>query len=157
MRPVVRAWLHDYDAWHRNAHNRRIHAVTVPLILFHVVAMLDWVELSALGGGRVSLAHVAIALFGAAWTLASPRHGAVLCGLGLLFLALGRMAPVPVVIGAAVLGWTAETAGHLVWERRHPPFVASLVQGFTGPLAFAERVIRTVVPPIRRRGACLRP
>jgi uncharacterized membrane protein YGL010W len=141
MRPIVQAWLDDYDVWHRNSHNRRIHAVTVPLILFHVVAMLDWVDVGALGGVRVSLAYLVVALFGAAWTAASPRHGAVLCALGLAFLALGRIAPAPVVFAAAVLGWTVETAGHVVWEERHPPFVATVVQGFTGPLAFADRVL----------------
>lgn len=141
MSPTVRAWLDDYDAWHRDPVNRHIHAATVPLILFHVVAMLDWVDLGSAAGVRLSLAQPVICLFGLAWILACPRLGAALTVLGLGFLALGRVTPAPIVIAAAVLGWGVETAGHLIWEGRHPPPRKSLVQGFTGPLAFAARIV----------------
>lgn len=78
MRPALAALFDDYAAYHRDPVNVRIHEVAVPAIVFHVVAMLDWVGLGVeIGGFAVTLGVAVVALAALWYAWMSPRLAAL--------------------------------------------------------------------------------
>lgn len=134
LKPRVQELFESYGEFHRHPVNQAIHKVAVPLIVFHVLAMLDWVVLAELGGFSLSLGHV---LFAAAllWYLSLDLGLAVGIGLfGAACLAAARLVPPWLVIAVAVVAWTAQLLGHSVWEKRRPAFAQEPLQLLVGPL-----------------------
>jgi uncharacterized membrane protein YGL010W len=131
MDPRLVTWFEQYADSHRHPVNRLTHKVAIPAIVFHVLAMLDWVRFGAL-----SLGHLA-AVAGVIWyARLSPRLAAYMAVGFAACLALARVTPVPVVIAVAVVGWTVQLAGHVVWEKRSPAFLQNALQTLIGPLFF---------------------
>ena len=56
--PKTEKLFSEYADYHKHPTNVLTHVIGIPLIVFHLVAMLDWVTLFSLGGVRVSLALV---------------------------------------------------------------------------------------------------
>ena len=60
MNPKLIALFQEYAADHRHPINQLTHKIAIPLIVFHVIAMLDWVTLLSFPGGfDLTLAHLA--------------------------------------------------------------------------------------------------
>lgn len=136
MNPKLRALFEEYADAHRHPINRLTHKIAIPLIVFHIVAMLDWIPLGRIGGFQLTLAYPAY-LATVAWYLSlSPKLGLVMAGLYALCFPLAWVTPWPVVVAVAVFGWLVQLAGHVVWEKRSPAFVRNLVQALVGPLFF---------------------
>ena len=124
----------EYHEYHRDPVNVAIHKVAVPAILFHIVAMLDWVALPVrVAGVPLGLGMVAAAVVGAWYLFVCPRYALVLVPFALGCAALGRVVPRPVVVGVAVVAWVAQLVGHSRFERRAPAFTDNLLQLRVGP------------------------
>ena len=139
MSPTLQRLFVEYADSHRHPTNRLTHKIAIPMIVFHIIAMLDWVKLVTLpvaGGFALTLGMVAFAL-AMAWYLAmSLKLGAIMVVLFALCFPLGRLTPWPVVAAVAVVGWLIQLAGHAVWEKKSPAFLTNLLQALVGPMFF---------------------
>ena len=142
MRPALAAIFDDYAAYHRDPVNVRIHEVAVPAIVFHVVAMLDWVGLGVeIGGFAVTLGVAVVALAALWYAWMSPRLAALVVPFTVACLWLGRQTPPWAVVAVAVIAWVAQLVGHARFERRAPAFKDNLVQLLVGPAFVAALLI----------------
>lgn len=134
MKPKLVALMREYEECHRHPVNRAIHKVCVPAILFHVLAMLDWVGLGTLGSWSFSLGQLAFVLI-LAWYFTLDAFLAVLVGLfAALCLTLAPFVPVWAVIVIAVVAWIFQLIGHARYEKRRPAFAREPLQLLVGPL-----------------------
>ncbi len=140
MRPALRTLFQEYDRCHQHPTNRLTHKIAIPLIVFHVVAMLNWVWLVSMPGIHLSLAHLGIVLAGAWYLRMSLKLGTLMILALLAALAVATVTPFWIVMGAAIIGWAIQMAGHLVWEKRSPAFLTNLLQALVGPLYFIALV-----------------
>ena len=155
MKPKLQRFFDDYAADHRHPMNRLTHKLAIPLIVFHVIAMLDWLKLPVpaleLGGYalQLSVGHL-VYLAGVAWycTLHAPL-ALVMAILMALCFPLGAMTPKPVVVGIAVVGWLVQLAGHSVFEKNRPAFLKNMLQALIGPLFFVAVVLGVYRPGYR--------
>lgn len=139
LNPRLLALFDDYAASHQHPTNRLTHKVAIPIIVLHIVAMLDWVPLVALPavpGGALTLGMVAWLLATLWYLRADLKLGLIVSAGTVLCFPLGRMLPVWAVIALAVGGWLIQLAGHALWEKKSPSFFTNLVQALVGPLFF---------------------
>ncbi|MDP6539521.1 MAG: DUF962 domain-containing protein [Planctomycetota bacterium] len=137
MKPQVVRLMHEYAECHRHPVNLTIHKLAIPLIVFHVIAMLDWVSLggwTTAGGLEVTLAWPLVGLSGLWYLWGAPRLAPYAIAHALSCLVLAQLTPVWLVIAVAVAAWTVQLLGHAVWEGRSPAFLRNLVQLLVGPL-----------------------
>lgn len=140
MNPKLVALFEDYADSHRHPTNQLTHKIAIPLIVFHLVAMLDWVKLFRLGSFEVSLGMIAFVL-AIGWYLSmSVKLGLIMAVLMALCFPLGWVTPKAVVIGIAVVGWGVQLAGHSIWEKNRPAFLRNLLQALVGPLFFVAKL-----------------
>ena len=137
MNPTLLKLFDEYNEYHRDPVNAAIHKLAVPLIVFHVLAMLDWISLDiSLAGNSITAAH-AVFLPALLWyLLMSARLAAVMALFSALCLRLGRMTPSEVVVGVAILAWIAQLIGHARFEGKAPAFKDNLIQLLVGPVYF---------------------
>ncbi len=148
MHPSLERLFSEYNAYHRDPTNVAIHKVAIPLIVFHVLAMLDWVALGfEVAGHGVTLAHAVFGLAAIWYLVMSTRLALVMLPFSLLCLYLGRMTSTEIVIGIAVFAWIAQLVGHMRYEHRAPAFKDNLVQLLVGPVYFIAVTLRWWVPP----------
>lgn len=133
MKPTLVAHFEEYADYHRHPTNQLTHKIAIPLIVFQIVAMLDWVPLF----GPVTLAHV-VYVATVAWYATLHLKLAVVMALayGICF-PIGWATPKLAVVAIGVFAWIVQLAGHSIWEKRRPAFVTNLLQVFIGPLFFA--------------------
>jgi len=160
LKPHTQALFDEYIASHQHPTNRLTHKVAIPVIVLHIVAMLDWVRLVSLPllpGGSLTLAHVAWVLASVWYLRADAKLGAIVSAAAALCIPLGRLLPVWAVVALAVFGWLVQLAGHAVWEKKSPSFLTNLVHALVGPLffvavLFGDYVLKPVQPatvPVR--------
>lgn len=141
MNPTLVRWFTDYADAHRHPTNRLTHKIAIPLIVFHIIAMLDWIKLPVFVGGEgsgvaLSVGHV---VYVAAILFYLRLHvglGALMAVLMALCFPLAAITPKAVVVALAVVGWVVQLAGHSVWEKNRPAFLTNLLQALIGPLFF---------------------
>src|SRR3954471_150640 len=145
----------EYASSHRHPTNRLTHKIAIPLIVFHVMAMLDWVRLvsvPAVPGGVVTLGMVAWAAAAVWYLRADVKLGLMVMALSALSFPIGRALPWWPVVAVAVVGWLVQLAGHVVWEKKQPSFLTNLVHALVGPMFFvavltgAYRIERAPAP-----------
>lgn len=139
LKPRTQALFDEYTSSHQHPTNRLTHKLAIPIIVLHVVAMLDWVRLVSvpvLPGGVLTLAMVAWGLATVWYLRADVKLGLIVSAATLLCIPLGRLLPVWAVIALAVVGWLVQLAGHAVWEKKSPSFLTNLVHALVGPLFF---------------------
>ena len=134
LKPALLAHFRRYADYHRHPVNRLTHELAIPLIVFHIIAMLSWIVVAAPRGHAISIGHfVYFAVI--CWYFMLDARLAVL--IGLLFamcFPIAAVTPRWLVILFAIVGWTIQLAGHVVWEKRSPAFFTNLVQALIGPL-----------------------
>lgn len=142
MNPKLQQLFAEYAESHRHPTNQLTHKVAIPAIVFHIIAMLDWVRLFTIPGSDApfTLAYVAIPLAGAWYLMMSPKLGVLMLGLTALCVPLGRLLPWPAIVGIAVVGWLVQLAGHVVWEKKSPSFLTNLVHALVGPAFFLAKL-----------------
>ena len=148
MTPRLIELFKEYESGHRHPTNQLTHKVAIPVILFHIIAMLDWIHLgpvfamaTANGYGlRLSGGTLAIVIAGSWYLRNDLRLGAILTVYMLACLAVGWHTPAGVVIALAVVGWLIQFSGHYIWEKQHPSFFTNLLQALVGPAYFTARL-----------------
>jgi len=138
MRQKMILHMEEYAAYHAHPMNRLTHKVAIPLIVFHVVVMLDWVALGSLSlaGHPVTLAHASLIAPFAWYVWMAPRLAPLVILPTLLCIPLGHITPAWLVITIAVVAWVIQFAGHVIWEKRSPAFFTNILQLLVGPLFF---------------------
>lgn len=139
LKPQLQALFDDYFSSHQHPTNRLTHKVAIPVIVLHIVAMLDWVKLVTIPGfpgGVLTLGIVAWALATVWYLRADVKLGLIVAAGMALCFPLGRMMPVWSVVAIAVGGWLIQLAGHAVWEKKSPSFLTNMVHALVGPLFF---------------------
>ncbi|HYV48672.1 MAG TPA: Mpo1-like protein [Myxococcaceae bacterium] len=129
----------EYAASHQHPTNRLTHKIAIPLIVFHILAMLDWVRLvsvPAIPGGVLTLGMVVYAATAVWYLRADVKLGLLVMALSALSFPIGRMLPWWSVVALAVAAWGIQLAGHLVWEKKQPSFLTNMVHALVGPLFF---------------------
>jgi uncharacterized membrane protein YGL010W len=139
MRSIDR-WLEDYGDSHRNAVNKRIHWVCVPVIVWCVLALL-WS--APTGSTPHAVANWAVLAAGAAvvyYAALSPRlaAGAAVLLIGMLYSValVDRAAPWPlwrVAVVLFVIAWLGQFIGHHI-EGKRPSFLRDIQFLMIGPL-----------------------
>lgn len=136
-------YLETYAEFHRHPINQLTHKIAIPLIVFHIVAMLSWVSLFTISSVdfEVSLGHLAyLAVIG--WYLSlDTRLAVIMAVLYALCFPLAAMTPHMMVWVIAIVAWTIQLAGHVVWEKKQPAFLTNLLQALIGPLYFVDRLL----------------
>ncbi len=136
LKPKLRALFEEYADSHRHPTNRLTHKIAIPLIVFHIVAMLSWIPLGAIGGFQLNAGYLAV-LAVVGWYASLDVKLALTMGLlYALCFPLAAVTPWPVVVAVAVAGWVIQLLGHVVWEKRSPAFLRNLLQALVGPLFF---------------------
>lgn len=145
MNPKLVDYLNEYAQDHQHPLNRATHTIGVPLVLFHILAMLDWVHLGPTFGIHtasdgliaLSLGHVLVVLT-FFWYLRLHVGLAfmVLFAAGLCFC-IAPFTSFSIVIYVTILAWVLQFIGHGVFEKRSPAFFRNLLQLLIGPLFFA--------------------
>lgn len=123
--------------------NQATHKLGVPLVLFHILAMLEWIDLIRVPGTELQFtaAH-ALILVVAPWYLAlAPLLALAVGAVAIAFVWLAPHVPVPVVLGITVLAWTLQLVGHYVYEKRSPSFFKNIHQLLVGPLFIAALLL----------------
>ena len=139
LKPQTQALFDEYITAHQHPTNRLTHKIAIPVIVLHIVAMLDWVPLVSLPlmpGGSLTLAHVAWVLASVWYLRADTKLGLMVVAATALCIPLGRLLPVWAIVAIAVFGWLIQLAGHAVWEKKSPSFLTNLVHALVGPLFF---------------------
>jgi uncharacterized membrane protein YGL010W len=152
----LREKFDEYALAHSHPTNRLTHKIAIPMIILHIVAMLDWWRLADAPGlpGGLTAAYVLL-LAASAWYLAAD----VVLGLpvilfGLACIPIGRALPAWAIIAVAVIGWTIQLAGHVIWEKKSPAFLRNLEHALVGPIFMVALVTgRYRVEPMRSPAA----
>ncbi len=135
--PRLKSWLDEYAADHQHPTNQLIHKLCVPLIVFHVLAMLDWVHLAALPfveGWSLSLGHLAAAAALAFYFWGSTKYGLLLLVWAVGCLWVSHYTPWWLTTGLAVVLWALQLVGHKLYERNTPSLTRNLIQALIGPV-----------------------
>jgi uncharacterized membrane protein YGL010W len=127
----------DYADHHRNPMNVLLHKIAIPLIAFHIVAMLDWVHLV----GPVTLAHVVYAAAVAWYLRLDIPMGLLMAVLYALLFPVARVTPWPLVVFIAGAAWSAQLVGHVVFEKKQPAFLHNLQHALVGPMFFVASAL----------------
>ena len=138
LHPQLQTWFAEYNDSHRHPTNRLTHKFAIPVIVFHIVAMLTWVRLP---GPELLWWPMSLGLVFAVGTLLfyirySVKYAALMTVSVVPMLYLAEVTPVWVVIALAVAGWLVQLAGHVVWEKKSPAFLRNLLQALIGPIYF---------------------
>ena len=139
--PRLQALFADYGQAHRHPSNRVCHELAIPVIALTVVAMLDWVPIGEVRGHRLTLALAAWAAAAAWYVWMDFGLGLLVAGLLAAFIPLGRALGREAVIALALVAWTAQLAGHVVFERNRPSFLSNLVHALVGPVYFLAAMV----------------
>jgi len=141
MNPKLTALFAEYAQAHAHPTNQLTHKLAIPMIVFHIVAMLDWVTLFTLGNGfRLTAGMVLLALTAAWYLKMSVKLGVIILVAASLSFPLGRMLPWWVIVAIAAGGWLIQLAGHVVWEKKSPSFLTNLVHALVGPAFFVAKL-----------------
>lgn len=141
MNPKLSALFTEYAAAHAHPTNQLTHKIAIPLIVFHLIAMLDWVHLYTLPNGFRFTLGMAVLALSAVWYLRmSVKLGVIMILATSLSFPLGRMLPWPAVVAIAAVGWLTQLAGHVVWEKKSPSFLTNLVHALVGPAFFIAKL-----------------
>ena len=141
MRPSTIRYFESYAADHRHPLNRLTHKIAIPVIVFHVLAMLAAVPVGTVGGVNVTLGLVGWAGASAFWLALLPRSGMLLALASLPAALWGGEVAMSALVVLAVVGWTIQLAGHVVWEKNRPSFPKNLGQALVGPLFFVAALL----------------
>ncbi len=141
LSPKLCTYFEEYDAFHRHPVNRLTHSIAIPLIVFHCVAMLNWVPVFVLPGVKLTLAHLGFVFVIGWYATLDWRLSLIMALLYAACFAMAVLTPMWLVVSIAVLGWTIQLAGHVVWEKRQPAFFTNLLQALIGPLYFVARLV----------------
>ena len=140
LKPALMRHFQEYADSHKHPINRLTHKIAIPLIVFHIVAMLDWVKLVRVTEGEhgfLTLAHVLLVLVVGWYLTLNVKLGVLMALFYAGCIPIGWYTPKAAVIGIAVGAWLIQLAGHSIWEKNRPAFLKNMLQALIGPFFFA--------------------
>ena len=145
LKPALTTYFTDYAASHRHPMNQLTHKIAIPLIVLHVIAMLDWVRLMALPQPlgpitHLTLAHVAFLGSLAFYFKLDAKLALIMAVLFAACFPIGWNTPWQAIVAIAVVGWGIQLAGHSIWEKNRPAFLKNMFQALIGPLFFVAKI-----------------
>jgi uncharacterized membrane protein YGL010W len=135
--------LAEYGDYHRDRRNLICHEIGIPLIVLGIVALVRqvhvWVPfLSTTLAGALLLV---LTLYYAAAFLRENTAAVVVATVGLaLIYVVSAYATWPYAVGAFVVGWVFQFAGH-AYEGKSPAFLTNLLHLLVGPLWVASHLV----------------
>jgi uncharacterized membrane protein YGL010W len=143
MNPTLRRYFLEYEDSHRHPTNRLTHKFAIPLIVFHVLVMFDWLQIpgttfTTIAGNPygLSVGHLFFAAVMIWYTTLNVKLAAFMLIAFLPCFYIGAHVPWQGVVGIAIGAWIVQLAGHVIWEKRSPAFLTNLLQALVGPLFF---------------------
>jgi len=133
--------LHIYNECHRNMFTKILHLIGVPLIIFSISIIFNWLELTVHGLGSAPFTWLMIVFLTLYYCFFDWRL-ALICGAWMLALALiaffwlgiiPSMQGFYIFIICFVIGWLLLLLSHL-FERRKPAFTDNFWQVLSAPL-----------------------
>ena len=135
-------WISDYGVSHQNAANKKIHWICVPVIMFTLLGLLSLVQLFDIGGFKINLAYILIAL---AWLFYLRLSIKISIGMFFIsalflvgiyqleqFIGLENKTLLFIYVGVFVLAWIGQFIGHKI-EGQKPSFFEDLQFLLIGP------------------------
>jgi uncharacterized membrane protein YGL010W len=139
LNPKLLNLFAEYANDHQHPKNRLTHKIAIPIIVFHIIAMADWVKFGTIpGSGSVQISGAHILLLCAYIYYFRLHHvltGWMVLGTVPLYF-LARQTPRPLIIVLAIAGWIIQFAGHYVFEKKSPSFFTNILQALIGPFFF---------------------
>ncbi len=120
--------LDDYARYHRDARNRMMHEIGIPLIVLGVASLLRLVHAGAIDLALVAIVATSVYYLRLVGMLAAPA----IAGLAAIYL-IALFVPWPWAIGFFLIGWVFQFVGH-AYEGKSPAFLTNLVHLLIGPL-----------------------
>lgn len=147
---TVNEWLSEYGESHRNATNKLLHWICVPIIAISLIGLLWSLPVPAAFGdispllnwGTLLLAAAVLYYFAMSWSLALGMF-VFACLITLAILGLERL-PWPlwvVCIALFVVAWIGQFIGHH-YEKRRPSFFKDVQFLMIGPLWLLSFIYR---------------
>jgi uncharacterized membrane protein YGL010W len=130
--------LEEYGTYHRDARNRVMHEIGIPLIVLAIIALLERVHIGPVD--LAALTIVATTLFYLRVDI--PSAATAFAGyVGLYWI--GTFVTPWLAIVLFVVGWIFQFVGH-AYEGKSPAFLTNLVHLLIGPLWIAALAIHRV-------------
>ena len=140
LKPALMRHFQEYADSHKHPMNRLTHKIAIPLIVFHIVAMIDWIPLVRLGEGEhavLTLAPVLLVLVVGWYLTLNVKLGILMAIFYAVCIPIGWYTPRAAVIAIAVVAWLVQLAGHSIYEKNRPAFLKNMLQALIGPFFFA--------------------
>src|SRR5438874_1349144 len=141
--PPIRSLFADYAAYHQTKGNKWFHRVGIPLIMISLLGLLTNANVTV-GGLRVDLAMLLIAVAEVVYLILDWRLGAVMLVVSVGFYFLGAAMPLWLNVTLFVLGWIFQFLGHSVYEKKSPAFLTNALHLLVGPLWILNDVVPVV-------------
>jgi uncharacterized membrane protein YGL010W len=139
----IRSLFADYAAYHQTKGNKTFHRLGIPLIMLTLLGMLARVGVPV-GGFRIDLAMILIAVAEVVYLMLDWRLGAVMLAVSVAFYFLGAWMPLWLNVALFVLGWVFQFLGHSVYEKKSPAFLKNALHLLVGPLWILNDVVPVV-------------
>jgi uncharacterized membrane protein YGL010W len=130
----LQKYFDEYEESHKNKINLAIHKIAIPLIIFHIIAMLSWVHVINVYNISLSLAQFAMPLIFLFYVRLNKLYAFIMLIVFLFCFYLSKLTPIWVVCLIAALSWFIQLLGHAVWEKKSPAFSKNFLQLLIGPL-----------------------
>lgn len=134
MTTRLHKYFHEYQAVHLHPVNLLIHKIAIPLIVFHIIAMLSWLKLFTIYNFEISLAHlvsVGVLIF---YFSLDILYAIFMCFFIILCLFVSNFTSVWIVWCIAFIAWILQFIGHYFFEKKSPAFSKNFIQLLIGPL-----------------------
>ena len=138
--PRLQNYFEEYELSHKNKVNLVIHKIAIPLIIFHIFAMLSWVTLFPVLNYPVTLAEIALGGVFIFYLTLNIKYAFILFIFTLICIQIAHHTSVKVVCYIAIFAWIIQLLGHSVWEKKSPAFSKNFIQLLTGPLFFLHKI-----------------
>lgn len=130
----LQKYFTEYAISHQNKINIAIHKIAIPLIVFHVFAMLTWVKIYSFSFYTVTLAEFACLVGFAFYVSLNMKYAFIMLLYMALCIVVAHFTPVWCVWLITVVSWFVQLLGHAVWEKKSPAFSKNFLQLLIGPL-----------------------
>lgn len=130
----LQKYFDEYALSHKNKVNLAIHKVAIPLIIFHIFAMLCWAPVYSLPVYHVTLAEIVTLFVFVFYLSLNIKYAFIMLAFVILCIVVAQFTPVWLVWVITVVTWTIQLLGHAIWEKKAPAFSKNFIQLLIGPL-----------------------
>jgi uncharacterized membrane protein YGL010W len=126
----------DYASHHRTRGNNVCHRIGIPVIMFSLIGLLQYVVLWR--APHIDAAMLLIALATVTYFIWSPRLALVMLPLSVIMALAAMLLPLWLHVALFIGGWILQFIGHARYEKQSPAFLNNLLHLLVGPLWILE-------------------